>query len=311
MRIKSAKEHEKSQALLKILDSHDLSSTEPDKRATAELAALSLIQSGAALDLQSQHGWPALSTATAQNNLPVVTALIDAGAPLDAIQAGGYTPLMWAVRFKYHDIADALLTAGANKDLCGTDGLNVLMYAGLAKDDVMMEKLILAGADLSLKLDVTALQMNLTALNYAIHGGCSRAALMLLDRGLDMYSVGIFDEPLLHTAAGNGMTAVVKRMIDLGYPIDKQDRNYITAAMRAAQQPDTLRVLLEAGADVTLRGGNNAGVLRDHVKDPALLKMIDGCRVRSPLEKAQMKQGVMTKGKVQLVPKIVLKKPAP
>lgn len=300
MRIKPAEKQQKGKQLLEILDGHDF----------AVADALALIQDGAALDLKSSHGWPALSTATAQNNLPLVTALINAGAPLNAVQAGGYTPLMWAVRFNYHDIADALLKAGADKDLCGTDGLNALMYAGLAKDDVMMEKLIHAGADVTHKPDATVLQTNLTTLNYAVHGGCSNAALLLLDRGLDMYSVGIFDEPLLLTAAGNGMAAVVKKMISLGCKVDTQDRNYMTAAMRAAVHPETLRVLIEAGADVSLRGGNNAGTLRDMVKDPDILKMIDERLAHSVIEKAQMKQGLMTKGKVPLMPKIVLRKPA-
>jgi uncharacterized protein len=94
-----------------------------------------LIDNGADITAQDEHGWTALTYAAWSGDLAVVRLLLDKGAAINQQDNNGGTALIWAVRkaqsdeTMYTDVVKELLARGADTSLKDKDGYTALMYA--------------------------------------------------------------------------------------------------------------------------------------------------------------------------------------
>ncbi|GBG30560.1 Protein kinase, putative [Hondaea fermentalgiana] len=88
-----------------------------------------LIERGAKLDLQENHGNTALMFACRYDQPDTAQLLIERGAKLDLHDNGGWTALMFACRYDQPDTARLLIERGAKLDLQTDNGHTALMLA--------------------------------------------------------------------------------------------------------------------------------------------------------------------------------------
>ena len=124
----------------------------------------------------------------------------------------------------------------------------------------------------------------------ADEGDTQRLATLVKDRDIDvnaLYGDGIEGRTLLHEAAAHGREDTIVFLLDHGVAVDILDRDQFgctTPLFHAARkvQFEAMRILLEAGADINVRGPNDsmAGsavlpdavtVTQDHIRSIELL----------------------------------------
>ncbi|MGH9126984.1 MAG: ankyrin repeat domain-containing protein, partial [Acidimicrobiales bacterium] len=156
----------------------------------------------------------ALPEAVANASLPLVGALIDAGANPGAVNEDGVPALRIAVRSGKHDIAERLQVAGAVVEPTDVDRF---LGACLNADRELAAQLL------------------------ATHPGLAN------DLSDD-------DRTVIVDAAGSCSAAVVRLLLDMGFPADARRFGEVPlhAAAYSGNAP-VVRVLLEAGADVDAR----------------------------------------------------------
>lgn len=110
---------------------------------------------------------PALITATADRNVPVVKALLERGADVNARDEEGETPLMIAIFLQDAWLTKAILNSGANVNLRDKQGASALVFAVDNNDIDTVRALLNKGADVNAanKSGVTAL-MDARVFNY-------------------------------------------------------------------------------------------------------------------------------------------------
>ncbi len=183
-------------------------------------AVLQALDAGADPDAWDPRGRAALHLAAAQGHRDVVAALLERGARIDRRHEGlGSTPLLDAIL--HHQVETALL-------------------------------LIERGADVS--LDAGGYVPLAAAARSGLDARVFRA---LLDAGaLERARQPRHAADALHAASREGRSDLVPLLLERGLPPDvSQGAPHFTALMVAALdgQPDTARLLIEAGADVNAR----------------------------------------------------------
>jgi ankyrin repeat protein len=183
-------------------------------------AAVTALESGADIDAWNAHGAAAIHLAAREGHTELVIALIERGANIDRQREGmGSTPLLDAILGRHLETAIALIDRGADITI-GAHGR------------VPISSSITSGLD--------------TRLFYTLieRGAISRAR----------EKRHVTDA--LHNASRAGRVELVVALLDLGIPPDASwGTTGWTALMVAAfdGQPDTARLLIEAGADVNHR----------------------------------------------------------
>ena len=92
----------------------------------------------------------------------------------------------------------------------------------------------------------------LTALHFAVENGNEQIIKELLNAGVNVNAVNGDGVTVLSCAAKSGRKQVVKRLLQAGAKVDATDKKGMTALM-AASNSETAFLLLEYGADFTLR----------------------------------------------------------
>jgi ankyrin repeat protein len=169
-----------------------------------------------------------LHAAAARGDVADIEKRIAASEDKEAVDARRRTPLHVAVYRKQRDAARALLRLGADPNRLEIDRYDIITIAAVA-NDVPMLKIALEG------------------------GGNPKAV------------TSIYDGTALIAAAHLGHADVVRTLIAAGAPLDHVNNLKWTALIESIvlgdggrHHTETLRALVEAGADVNMADGNGA-----------------------------------------------------
>jgi len=257
-----------------------------------------LIRAGADVNAATRHGVTPLSLAAQRGNADLVGVLLQAGAAVARAEAtlpDGQTLLMHAARTGNVAAVKALIAAGSNLNARETrTGTTALIWAATADRAEAIRVLAEAGAD----LDLTDPE-GTTALIIAVINGHYDVVSVLLEKGadpdiadikgmtplyaaVDMHTIGdTFGRPYPVKAVIDGSLDAARALIKAGASVNARLKAPIlkrvydagdsrlgegsTPFMRAARKCDVemMRILLDAGADVTLtqKSGNTPLIL--------------------------------------------------
>ncbi len=183
-------------------------------------------------------------------------AALDAGADADARNFGGAAAIHLAAREGHAELATLLVARGADIDRRReARGSTALLDAILGRHLETALALVDRGADVTLGAE------GRTPLTASITSRLdTRVFYALIERG----AIARAREPrhvsdALHTASRSGRTELVTALLDLGIPPDASWGTTGWTALMVASfdgQPDTVRLLIEAGADVNHRSSD-------------------------------------------------------
>jgi len=169
-----------------------------------------------------------LHAAAARGDVAEIERRVAAGENKEAVDSRQRTPLHVAVYWKQHDAARALIRLGADPNKLEIDRYDIVTIASVA-NDVPMLKLALEG------------------------GGNPKAI------------TSRYDGTALIAAAHLGHVEVVRMLISAGAPLDHVNKLKWTALIESIvlgdggpNHTETLRALVEAGADVNIPDGRGA-----------------------------------------------------
>jgi uncharacterized protein len=221
---------------------------------TGKLEALKvLIARGAnILAVEPSKGQSALMWAAAENNAAAAKLLVEAGANLHERSRGGsFTPLLFAVRAGHIETSRTLLDLGAKIDDALPDGTSALVLATINAHYELAGFLLDKGAD------ATAAAQGWTALHQIAWSRRHNAG---------------FNLPGPVATGGLDSLELVRKLVKLGANVNarqtkepkdgnrnQQNRIGATPFLLAAKSADVplLRVLLEQGADPSIKTNNN------------------------------------------------------
>jgi ankyrin repeat protein len=196
-----------------------------------------LLAAHAAVDGRAKGSFTPLDAAAGNGHVPVVKRLIAAGADVNARQLLGYTPLHSAADEGRADVARLLIEHGAIVDLPTDDGATALHGAAIHSHDGVVRVLTANGADVNRKSKTT------TALILALTSSEPDTVRTLIEAGANVNQ----QDPRGHSPLD---AVIVERM--RSDPFDERQR---------AADRQKMRLLIAAGADITVRGKTGATLL--------------------------------------------------
>ncbi|CAM9450731.1 unnamed protein product [Sphacelaria rigidula] len=195
--------------------------------------------------------WSALHHAAAAGHRQCCTVLVRAGADADCVDVDGRSPLHHACAGNHEGSVGNLLMGGAGANVRDHDGETPLHIAAARGHELVVSSLLLKGADANAK-DRT----QRSPLHHAVLNGHTAAAKMLLLAGADATSrYGPYELSPLDVAASLGEVDLLRMFIFHGADANARHPNGMTVLHTAAfnNSTDVVRVLLEAGADIEVR----------------------------------------------------------
>lgn len=212
--------------------------------------------------------WSPLMSAANGGSLEIVRLLLDVGADPNARNRYGSSALLKACEEGHSEVARVLIDAGAdvhvreNASQFRRDNPNPVEWSIRHGDAELLRNLLNAGAD----QDESAGKPGPPAF-HAIEAERFDLLELLLDAGVDINAAGAIgtgtrNETMLAFASREGPTDLVRMLLERGADINRTDGSGWSPLMWAANwnQIDALDLLLEAGADRSLRNRCPAGV---------------------------------------------------
>jgi ankyrin repeat protein len=217
----------------------------------ASMAKL-LLGGGAQVTLPNRYGLTPLAIAAANGSASMIGLLLDAGADANALDPAGDTPLMSVTRVGRLDAVTLLLDRGAKVDATdATYEQTALMVAVRENHPDIVKLLIARGASVNARTRVGrtpawVLPNSQPGFGHGIgivRGGSP-------DRGRRAPTPGGMT-PLMY-ASRDGRMETVRMLLDAGADIEQRDANDITPLIAAItnNHPAVARYLIERGADI-------------------------------------------------------------
>lgn len=253
-----------------------------------------LLKAGANVKTTSGEGETVLMTAARTGNLQAVKTLIAHGADVNAAEGWHQqTALMWAAGGDHADVVSLLLESGASVDAVSELGFTALHYAARNGANAPGKILLAAGADPNRELEDGS-----SALMVAIVNASYELAVSMVERGANVNTDTLGFTPLhqlvwtyhppyqfhppgpevkkktgsvdalglarVLLAKGANTNARQTRQHPMGYKLGQiGEFQGLTPLMLAArfQDLELMRMMLDAGADPTLRTNNKTNLL--------------------------------------------------
>lgn len=223
-----------------------------------------------------------LSEASARSREQLALALLDRGVDPFGTTVGT-PPLHFAIRLGWLRLAERLLATGIAPDARDGRGITALQLACTLGREAAVRLLVCAGASPDARTPTGE-----TALGIALAAERSDLVAWLDWRGwrLPLRPLHPTDLP---AAAMVGDAGAVRRLLDLGMPIDTVDAQGCTALLRAAGGGHLVVVgmLLQRGADMTIASATGATALTAAIsmRHPQIVEMLlaQGAQVDHPL----------------------------
>lgn len=245
------------------------------------------------VNVQNDIGKTALMLAAIKDHSDVVKYLLRVpGIDPNIQDGGGWTALVWAINQNNENMVKLLLQAPhININDQDNSGFTPLIRASWQGDENMVKLLLrIPGINLNLqtKIDFTCYWRGSTALMVAAQKGYDAVVNLLLNAGADANLKNADGKTALICAVIYKHKKVVERLLQ--YPhinINAQDRAEETALMHAVDWSleDIVKLLLEAGADLTLKrydGKTALGLAQPHFR-PTLEKLIKEIKQQRPI----------------------------
>ncbi len=197
--------------------------------------ARELLREGADPDEPRHYGFTPVMRAAIGNHVRMIELLLDAGADLAAVDPNGLTAWHLAARVDATEALEALMAAGADLGVRSRDGMNALDHAASAGSVDAIAVIAATGIDLDAQSETRTQG----------HG-------YPVDEGSTALSI----------AARAGQIEAVKTLLELGANVDAPsafEQTPLLMAIVSGQPPELVSVLLDAGADPTVRARCRAG----------------------------------------------------
>lgn len=189
----------------------------------------------------------------------------------------GETPLMRLVstRFTPPEVIEILLTAGAQIDATDKIGRSVLFTVIENKNAAIAKVLVERGANVNLR-DAH----NQTPFLLAMEAENIEIIKLLIKSGADVNTVNDDGQTPLMTASKVGKNEIVETLIEAKANINAQDLLGQTALILAIDKyayPETVKILLKAGADSSIKDTNSDTALSIATRDKRedIVKMLE------------------------------------
>ncbi|TVY76036.1 Ankyrin-3 [Lachnellula suecica] len=217
-----------------------------------------LLENGAEVDCTDtfRHSRTALHYATKFQKETAVQVLLEYKAAVNTLDAKDRTALHLAAKGVRERIVELLLEKDADPKLADKEGNTPLHLAVIT----LFGGSILAIELLLSKSNVNAIDNDgATALHHAAKHGEEGAVPFLLEKGADLEILDKAKRSVLHYAAQNGSTAILESLVREDTDLEAADEDGETALYIAAyySRSDAVRLLLDKGASPNCKNNNN------------------------------------------------------
>ena len=224
-----------------------------------------LLDTGADPNIADKHRESCLHAAIHGHcNTETIQKLIDRGAHVNAVNNDGATPLLLVCSAAQAESVELFLTLGADPNIADVDGDTSILNAIEGYCSVTtMQYLIDNGANVN-----ATNNKGLTALLKACSYRQMDVVKVLLEAGADPTIVDDVHYSSLHAAVdGRCSKDTLQALVDHGAHIDAERKDGTNALLRACKtgQSESVRFLLEAGADVNIAKPNGNTCLHEAV----------------------------------------------
>ncbi|MGA3186774.1 MAG: ankyrin repeat domain-containing protein [Bryobacteraceae bacterium] len=229
-----------------------------------------LLKARAEAKVARWNGETALMIAAGVGSVEEVKMLLDRGVDVNGAEPKSLqNALMWAASEGHAAVVDVLIQRGADVKATSKAGFTPLIFAALKNDPVSVQRLLAAGANPN-----DAIPDGTKVLTIATSKRGYAAAIALVDGGADPNVADSAKTTPLHTAAQAGALDLVKKLLAKGANVNVQtapakEKGFFvmpgeqTPLLLAARSDrvDVMRVLIEAGADTTLKAQDGSSLL--------------------------------------------------
>lgn len=224
-----------------------------------------------------------LSLAVDKNDFSVVKNLLQQGADINSFSEG-MPILLNAIRKGNLECVKLLVEHGADIHVCDDFGSAALHYAAMNGSLEISDYFIEKG------LDVNAGNMFLwTPLHCAAMEGHAGEIKLLLERGADVHAIDATDSSALHMAANHldeSYPDCVECLLDYKCDVNLRDGDGDTPLYLAVktEDRDSIRILLNHGADPYLANDNGFNVFSLMDEQPEMAAFIEECVLSRRIE---------------------------